>query len=457
MDVVVLDPLFGGRPAASADRSALNSVFGKPMADIGLAPRLLAQTALNEVRRHADGLPPESEVVIRAAELFATEELEGEAPEQYARRVVLSTGLTAAAVARAVEDVVTQLGALPSTTAAELPATEFGQGFRTRWVPRGKVFAAVLASNHPAPNATWVQALFHGYGVLVRPGGRDPFTPRRLIAALLAAGLSPHKVAFLPCARGVGEFLLKEADRGIVYGGERATAAWRAREPVAVRGPGRAKALLDTDLDDAVTDHLVRSVAFDGGVRCNNLSAVLTTRPVAGVADRLAERLSGLPVLPVTNPDAVLPAVSRDGARQLRGQVDALRAELKDHSGQFYGGDFLVELADGSFALRPLVLSADRPGHSMVGTELPFPFVVVAPWSEQDGVGPLSDSLTLNLLTGREDLVERAVRETGVRKITRGLVPPWATAPGIPHDDNFTQFLLEPKGVVSKSHSTSEQ
>lgn len=62
---------------------------------------------------------------------------------------------------------------------------------------------------------------------------------------------------------------------------------------------------------------------------------------------------------------------------------------------------------------------------------------------------PLRESLVLNLLTEREDLAERALLEPTVRKVTRGTVLPWTAVPGIPHDDNYTQFLLEPKGVVS--------
>ncbi|HEV7453423.1 MAG TPA: aldehyde dehydrogenase family protein [Pseudonocardiaceae bacterium] len=448
MSLVVIDPLFGARTTASSDRSLLNSVRGQPIADIGMAPRLLAQVALNEIRGQADGLPPEPEIFGVAARLFATGTLDGESPERYTELVMLSAGLTMSAVRRAIADIVTQLNELPETTAAELPCTEFGEGFRTRWVPRGKVFAGVMASNHPAPNGSWVQALFHGYSVLVRPGSRDPFTPRRLIAALITAGLPPHKVAFLPCPHAVGEYLLGEADRGIVYGGERAVARWRGQESVAVRGPGKAKALLDTDLDDAVLDHLAFSASFDGGARCTNLSAVLTTQPVAEVADGLALRLSKLPVLSAMDPAATLLFVDRGRAQQLQGQLSAMRDELIDHSGHLNAHDVFVELDNGSFVLRPVVLSARRPDHPLVGTELPFPFVVVAPWSEDDGIGPLRDSLVLNLLTDREDVVDRAVREPSVRKVVRGTVLPWSTVPGIPHDDNFTQFLLEPKGVI---------
>ncbi|MFJ9039021.1 aldehyde dehydrogenase family protein [Streptomyces sp. NPDC102406] len=443
-----LDPLICGRRTASSDRVALPGVLGDDLADVGLAPRLLALAALNEVREHADGRAPDPALFTEAVRLFATATLDGESPREYVRRVCHATGLTAAAVDQAVRDLVKEIGELPRTTAAELPATGFGTGFDTRWVPRGKVFAAVLASNHPVPNVSWVQALFHGYSVLVKPGSRDPFTPARLLSALLAAGLPPTKVAYLPCARQVGEFLLREADRGIIYGGDRAVATWHQRESVAVRGPGRTKALVDTEPDDALIEHLALSASFDGGTRCTNLSAVLTTGSVADIADRLAERLARLPSLPATDSEATLLVVNRARAAQLREQITRLRAELTDHSARAGQAETVVELPDGSFLLRPVVLSADRADHPAVGTELPFPFVVVAPWTESDGIAPLRDSLVLNLLTEREELVDAAVREPSVRKVTRGHVLPWTAVPGIPHDDNYTQFLLEPKGVV---------
>ena len=175
---------------------------------------------------------------------------------------------------------------------------------------------------------------------------------------------------------------------------------------MAVRGPGRTKALLDTAPDDAVIEHLALSASFDGGTRCTNLSAVLTTGAVEDVADRLAERLAKLPSLPATDGAATLLVVNRARAEALREQVAALRASLTDHSARAGEYETVVELVDGSFLLRPVVLSADRAGHPAVGTELPFPFVVVAPWTEAEGVEPLRDSLVLNLLTDREELVE---------------------------------------------------
>jgi acyl-CoA reductase-like NAD-dependent aldehyde dehydrogenase len=317
----MIEPMIGGRTSPSADRLVLMSVLGTPLANIGVTPRLQARVAVNEIRRHADGLPPAPAVFTDAAHLFANATLDGETIEHYTARVTLSTGLTRATVHQAVADLVAEIKALPGTTAAELPATSFGTGFRTRWVPRGRVFMGVMASNHPVPNVSWVQALFHGYSVLIRPGSRDPFTPKRLIAALLAAGVPATKIAFVPCSHAVGEFLMREADRSIIYGGEQAVRMWQRDRTVALRGPGSTKALLDVELDDWIVDHFVSSVSFDGGTRCTNLSAVLTSQPVTKVADMLARRLSTLPVLPADDPAATLLVVDAKRAEQLRRQT----------------------------------------------------------------------------------------------------------------------------------------
>ncbi|MGW6918033.1 aldehyde dehydrogenase family protein [Kitasatospora sp. NPDC054939] len=453
---VSVDPVVAGRVSASLDRTALADVHGAPLADLGQAPRLAAQAALAVLRRQADGLPPDPAVFPRAAELFAGAELDGEDPAEYVRRVSAATGLPEQAVHGAVRVLRAELEGFAPTTAAELPATVLGPAHGVRWVPAGRVFAAVMASNHPAPHFTWVQALYHGYSVLVRPGGRDPFTPRRLTAALLAAGLPAHKLAFLPGPHRIGEFLLEQADRGIVYGGDAAVRRWHDSAKVTTRGPGRTKALLDTDPTDGLIAHLAASAAVDGGVRCNNLSAVLTSRPVAEVADALADRLYAAHADP-----AQLPVLDAGRAEGLRRQVAGLLAGLTDRSARHHGGDWLEPLPGGAFRARPLVLAADRVGHPAIGTELPFPFLVVAPWGAADGTAPLAGSLVVNLLTDRpapeaEGLRDAVLREPGVRKVTVGAALPWDAVPGVPHEGNYTGFLLEARGLVVRTGDVSD-
>ncbi|MFJ9693252.1 aldehyde dehydrogenase family protein [Kitasatospora sp. NPDC101183] len=447
--MLVVDPLVAGKARPSADRALLTDVHGDPLADVGLAPRLAAQAAVDRLRRTADGAAPEPEVFRIAAQLFATAELDGEGPGEYVRRTVRGTGLASTTVRRALEDLATEIGDLPATAAAELPAGRLRPTHRVHRAPAGRVFAAVMASNHPLPHTSWVQPLFHGYSVAVRPGSRDPFTPRRLVAALLAAGLPPEKLAVLPSPHAVGTFLLGAADRGIVYGSEQAVAAWTDHARIAPRGPGRSRALLDLPLSDGLLDHLAVGAAFDGGTRCTNLSAVLTSNDVHETAAGLADRLARVPVRPAADPEAVLLVVGRDRAEALRRQMAKLATELTDHSSPLYGGDFLVDLGDGSFLPRPMVFAADRADHPAVGTELGFPFVVVAPWSPADGMAPLRPSLVLNLLTDNAAITGQALLDPSVRKITDGAVLPWDLVPGMPHDGNYTGFLLDAKGVVT--------
>ncbi|MGW1836519.1 aldehyde dehydrogenase family protein [Streptomyces sp. NPDC002067] len=447
--MIVIDPFVAGERQTSADRSVLRDVHGEPLADIGLAPRLAAQSALNRLRRAADGLPPRAEVFRTAAQLFATAELDGESPEEYVRHTVRATGLASTTIRRGLTDMATEIEELPATAAAELPAAQLRPTHRVHRAPSGRTFTAVMASNHPLPHATWVQPLYHGYSVVVRPGSRDPFTPRRLVAALLAAGLPPEKLAFLPSPHAVGSFLLNAADRGIIYGNEQAVSAWDDRARVATRGPGRSRALVDVPLTDALLDHLTTSAAFDGGTRCTNLSAILTSNDVQETAAGLAERLARIPVLPAADPESVLLVVGRERAEALRRQMAKLTAELTDHSTPLYGDDFLVDLGDGSFLPRPMVLAADRADHPAIGTELGFPFVVLAPWSPADGIAPLRPSLVLNLLTDNAAVTGQALLDPSVRKITDGAVLPWELVPGMPHDGNYTEFLLDAKGVVT--------
>ncbi|MEU8373016.1 aldehyde dehydrogenase family protein [Micromonospora sp. NPDC048894] len=444
---IVVEPIVCGRPVRSLDRAPLADVRGDLLGEVGMVPRLMAVGAVTRARRAADGTPVGHDLLLRAAELFATADLDGETPEEYERRVALAAGLPRVTVRHAVADIVRSLTHLPATTRAELPASRLGDGYETAWVPAGRLFAAVMASNHPAPNDSWLHALALGYSVLVRPGTREPFTARRLTLALLAAGLAEHRISFLPGERAVGEYLLEAADRGIVYGGSDAVRRWADSATVTTRGPGRSRVLLDRPVTAEVLEHLTVSAAYDGGTRCNNISLVLTTGDPRQVADALAARFDALASPEVTASDATLPVVDATRAEGLRRQLAGLTTGATVHTAA--GADPLVRLPDGSHRPLPTVLSTDDPRHPAVGVELPFPFVVVAPWRRADGVAALGDALVLNLVTDDVDLRAAAVADPSVRKVTCGLTLPWDSTPGIPHEGNLSLFLLQSKGVVS--------
>ncbi|QDQ16012.1 aldehyde dehydrogenase family protein [Streptomyces spectabilis] len=445
---VRLNPVIAGSEVDSRDAAELTGVDGQVVAEIGLAPRLLAQAAVHRVRAHAGAPAPKPELFAAAGQLFATATLSGESPAEYQRRVAAATGSPRAAVERATAGIRAALARIEDLNAAELPAPFAEGGFARHWVPRGKVLAVVVPNNHPEPNVTWVRALSLGYSVLLRPGSKDPFTPRRLTAALLEAGLDPHRLAFLPGGHDLGDHLLDQADLGIVYGGPDAAARYGNRRDILVRGPGRSKALVDAASAAALPDSLTRWIAEDGGVRCNNISAVLTSGDVGELADALARRLAALEVHPVTSAKALLPATTKANAEALGPYLAGLAAQGTDHSSALYPDGPLNVLDDTSVVLRPLVISVDDPHHALLGTELPFPFVVVAPWREEDGTAPLRDSLVVSLSGRHTRLAEELLREPSVRKVTTGDVRPWLSRPELPHDGSLAGFLLEPKALI---------
>jgi hypothetical protein len=153
----------------------------------------------------------------------------------------------------------------------------------------------------------------------------------------------------------------------------------------------------------------------------------------------------------VTEPDATLPVVDAGRGEALAKQLARLAAELTVHTSA--GAEPVMRLPDGSRRPRPTVLSTADPRHPAVGLELPFPFVVVAPWRPEGNDNQLGDALVVNLLTDDDDLLSRAVADPSISKVTRGRTLPWDSAPGIPHEGNLSLFLLQPKGVVSTGAS----
>ncbi|MBS2962374.1 aldehyde dehydrogenase [Actinocrinis puniceicyclus] len=449
----VITPVVLGEPRTSRDVSPLVGVHGEVLADVQGAPRLLAQSVLRRVRQSADGEPPPAKVLAHAGELFATETLEGQSPQQYVTSVAYSAGLPITFAWDACQGLRSVLGDIERLNRRDFPGPAESAGSRTEWLPAGRVFAHVASlGKAPGPNAEWLRALSLGYSIVMRPGLRDPFTARRLVAALLAAGVPGHQLTLLPGEDEMAHGLVRDADRAALFGSEEKVRPWRANKNVDVHGVGRSKLVIDHLPDEADLDFLAESIAAEGGIRCDCTSVVLTTEDPAEVAEILAERLAALPPGPVPDPAARLPLIAAAAADGTRKQLFGLAEGLTDHSTPRYGGDPLVAHADSSHTVRPTVLSTRDGDHPTVGTELVYPFVVVAPWNYQDGVTHLRDSLALTFLTDPErtaPLLRRAAAEPSIRQVFVGRVPPWRPHPDVP-DHTLAALLVEPKKVVGR-------
>ncbi|MFE0514356.1 aldehyde dehydrogenase family protein [Streptomyces sp. NPDC058964] len=445
--VMSIPVLRGGQERASRDSRMLHDVNGDPLAEVHEAPALLAELTVKAMRQ-APPMPLQERLAVlaEAGRLFAEAPLGGQTPQEYCRVQALASGVPVAVARQTLARTRDDSALLGEVVGRQSPA---GAGRTARWVRRGCVLGVVAPSNHPATHGAWLQAVAMGYRVAVRPGARDPFTPLRLVRALLEAGLDPHAAALLPGSHSAADRLVRAADLALVYGGEDTVARLRGDGRVLVRGPGRSKILLDGPYDEETLDHLVAEIASDGGVRCTNTTAVLTSGDHQALAEALAERLARLPVHPVTDDRAVLPVRPRKEAEGLRAAVGRAAQGAPDLTARHYPEGPLTPAGPDSVALRPAVVPVDRSDHPALRTELPFPCVWVAPWHPSEGVGPLTDSLALTLLTDRASLVDEALESPTVRTVLHGRVEGWWKDPYLPHDGYLGQFLKEARGFAA--------
>ncbi|EQD82708.1 acyl-CoA reductase-like NAD-dependent aldehyde dehydrogenase [Saccharopolyspora erythraea NRRL 2338] len=447
--ILTVNPLIAGRTHLSQDVGSLAGVDGSALAEVRLAPRLLARLALNEVRASADGVAPGAELFVRAADAFEHGDVLGESPRHYLERVALAAGLPISVARAGLRDIAGSMRDIRRINERDFPAATVVPGGRVELTPAGRVFASVVAmGKHQEPNEVWLRALSLGYSVLVRPGLRDPFTARRLAGALLGAGMPKHKVTLLPGDEGMARMLVREADRSVMFGPEEKVSSWRALRNVQVHGDGRSKVFIDHEPSAGELEFLAESVAGKAGVRCDCASVILTTGDPAALADSLAELLAERRAEVVTSDAAQVPVVPARAAERLRVRYAELGAGMTDHSSPGYGGGPLLELPDGSFAVRPVVLSTSDPSHPAVGTEMDYPFVTVARWRPVDGVVPLTRSLFLTFLAEDEGLLAAAAADPTVGEVIAGAAPPWARHFWLP-EPPLTRLLMAEKRILT--------
>ncbi|WP_037606697.1 aldehyde dehydrogenase family protein [Streptacidiphilus rugosus] len=438
-----------GEPARSAERTELCGVDGTPLATVHLAPPLLARLTVASARAGEESTPDPS-LLRQAGKLFATATLNGLSPQEYCDLQSRVTGVPVTVARHSLEDVAQTFANVGARLAAERPPgteDEFGPGVISAvWARRGDVLAVIAPSNNPGTHTQWLTALGCGYRLVVRPGARDPFTPARMIAALLEAGVAPHYLSLLPGSHATGDALVEAADLSLVFGGDAAARRYGQDRRVILRGPGRSKILHSGAITDRVLDVICDSAGFDAGMRCTNLTAVFTDGDPAALAEAVAERLARLVAAPPQSPEAQLPVLPLAEAQRLRTYLDGQLAGAVDVAAAHYPDGSVADLGDGSAALRPAVLLCDRVDHPGSRIELSFPCVWILPWQRSDGFGPLRDTLALTILGDDRTLAQEALRERTVRKVLFGAFPTYSAGTTSPHDGYLSHDLMEARG-----------
>ncbi|MFI8890029.1 aldehyde dehydrogenase family protein [Streptomyces paradoxus] len=422
---------------------------GREIGAVSEVPRLYVTRAIARLAQ-APVLPYATrlEMLAKAADLFENAVLEGQSADDYLDLVSQCAGVPRAIAHASVAAIARTLRALPDSLDREIPrgaVTDLDDP-RLRegaayWARRGRTLAVHASGNTPGVHSLWPSALALGYAVAVRPSSREPFTPQRLVRALRGAGFTSH-VALLPTDHDVADVLVEQADRALVYGGQSVVDKYAANPAVLTQGPGRSKTVVTDDVD--WRDHLdtvAASVANLGGAACTCTTAVLVEGDTAtahafgaALAARLAETEAG-------RHRTELP---EETARRLAAHVERIGAGTTG-----YGRDDIVEtVRPGTAVLHPVVRVASDARDPVLGVELPFPCVWIAPFRRADGIAPLASSLVVTAITEDLEFARKLLDEPGIANVYVG---PHATTwmkPGVPHDGYLSEHLMRTKGVI---------
>ncbi|MFE3021760.1 aldehyde dehydrogenase family protein [Streptomyces sp. NPDC059256] len=435
-------------------REVLYGVDGRPLASLSLAPDLLVSQGLQALAR-AEPLPADerAERLAEASRRFLDDDLGGLSFEEHLVYVNRASGHNARLteeLSRAVAVAIAQAPARadrarPNGSVRSWQEAADGAGSGV-WTRRGETVAAVLSGNAPTIQNGWLQALALGYRVAVRPSRREPFTARRVVLALRAAGFPDTSALYLPTTHGGVPTLLRRADLGFVYGGADVAARYGSTSTIKVGGPGRSKTLVTREhLTPAVLDAVADSVAALSGAACVNTTAVLVEGDHRRFARELADVLRGRAGERQTTGQHLGPRVTRESADELLGHLERSASHAL---AEIPLKEVATPHPDGGVVLGPAVFAVDDPRDRLLGTELPFPCVFVAPWTAADGVGPLRNSLVVNAITGDAELVGALLRAPSVGNVHVN-VPTVHSDGNLPHEDYIGDFLMRNKAVVS--------
>jgi acyl-CoA reductase-like NAD-dependent aldehyde dehydrogenase len=312
------------------------------------------------------------------------------------------------------------------------------------------VLGLVLPSNSPGVHTLWLPVIALGVGLVMKPGSQEPWTPYRMAAAMVEAGIPAEAIGLYPGATDVGAGILAGCRRSMIFGSAKTVEQYRGNPGVQVHGPGFSKVVFGDDCVDDWERHLdmlCESVAINSGRGCINASAIYASRHTRAIAEALAARLGPIDVKPPDDPDAKLAAFTIPGAaKAIWGQIEAgLAAPGVTHMTATYG-DRLVE-GERCGWLRPTVVHCPSPEPEIARAEYMFPFVSVVECPQEKMLSSIGPTLVCTALTDDPEFRRRLVDCTHIDRLNLGAIPTTKLDWLQPHEGNIIDFLYRSRAL----------
>ena len=406
------------------------------------------------------------EICAAAAELFIGATLplcadQEQTPDEYVCALSATCGLPHALIRANMTKIADVLANMPVilkglTRGLDPAAIETGisqqDDVPVSYYPNTTHLAAVLPSNSPGVNSLWLPALALRVPVILKPGREDPWTPWRLINALMAAGCPAEAFGFYPTDHDGASVILSQCQRVIMFG-DAGTVARHADDPrISVHGPGFSKVLIGADCIDNWPGYisvLADSVARNGGRSCVNASTIVVPRHGRELAEALAECLTRIAPKSLDAPDAQLAGfVDARIPEAISQKIDRAlsRPGAVDVSDSYRGRERLSHL-NGQTYLEPTIVSCENTEHPLARTEFLFPFAAVVEYPQAQMLDWIGPSLVVTAITEDASFRRQLLRCPTIQRLNLGPIPTGQVRWDQPHEGNLFEFLYTRRAI----------
>ncbi|NIP86441.1 MAG: aldehyde dehydrogenase family protein [Planctomycetales bacterium] len=459
-----------GKPYQSLERDEVRHfVTGESIAQVSQAnPGLLARDIrqADEARQLLRQIPCEELVhrIGRAAGLYRDGTLPmGEAtqsPAEFARAQSATTGLPEHMCRANMEKnffVLSNMGRMLDalTRGLDLSILSRGYGIEPRGVvvsyqAQSPVLGLVLPSNSPGVHTLWLPVIPMQVGLVLKPGPLEPWTPYRMHAALVAAGIPGEAVSIYPGGADMGTAVVSHCPRVMIFGGQPTVERYQGNPRVQVHGPGYSKILLGDDVVDdwpQYLDLMADSVLLNSGRGCINCSGIWASRHTAQIAEALAARLGPVEVRPPDDPHSQLAAFTvPEMAEAIWQQIERnLGEEGVQHPTDASGARF--ERHERCAYLRPIVVHCDSPQPTLANQEFMFPFVSVVRCPQEKMISSIGPTLVASGITADPQFQRQLTDATHIDRLNLGPIPTIKLDWLQPHEGNIVDFLFRARAL----------
>ena len=312
------------------------------------------------------------------------------------------------------------------------------------------VLGMVLPSNSPGVHTLWLPVIPMQIGLVLKPGPQEPWTPYRMAAAFIEAGVPKEAIGIYPGGAEMGAEVVRSCGRTMIFGGLPTVERYRGNPRVQVHGPGFSKVLIGEDEVDnweQYIDLIADSVYLNSGRGCINCSGVWAPRHTREIAEAVAERIGPIEVKPPTDPDAKLAAFTVPGMAQAI--WDSIETGLQEdgvtHVTERFGPR--LETRPRCGYLRPTVVHCDSPDRGMANTEYMFPFVTVVECPQDQMLDRIGPTLVGSAITQDKRWEHELMDAHQIDRLNLGPIPTIKLDWLQPHEGNIVEFLFRARSL----------